>query len=138
MKYIVIKQGVFGYVAGPNKPVIAKTPKDPPVPVEDKLAERLVTAMVAQYADPVTETDNEQDPPADGSEYSEAMTREQLNEIAKNYGIEAPGKIKGGKAAVIEAIEAAKAAKEARDDGDDGSAGGNTEQPPAPGLADPV
>lgn len=129
MKDIVITRGVFGYVSEPGKPVIAKTPKDPPFAVEDKLADRLVAAKVAAYAEPAPTTGSEGEGKA---EYSEAMTRDQLNEIAKSYGVEAPDKIKGGKAAVIKAIEAAKAKAAGGGDEDDG------EEPPKPGLAAPV
>lgn len=132
MKNIVITRGVFGYVSAPGKPVIAKTPKDPPFAVEDKLADRLVAAKVAAYAEPAPTTGSEGEGKA---EYSEAMTRDQLNEIAKSYGVESPDKIKGGKAAVIKAIEAAKAAGGGDEDDGDGS---NDEEPPKPGLAAPV
>lgn len=132
MKHIVITRGVFGYVAAPGAPVVAKVPGDPPFAVEDKLADRLVASDVAEYAEPVGAAGSEQDPPAAGAEYSEGMTRDQLNEIAKSYGVEAPDKIRGGKSAVIKAIEEAKA-KGGEDDN-----GGTNEQPPAPGLADPV
>lgn len=139
MKHIVITRGVFGFVAAPGAPVIAKTPKDPPFPVEDKLAARLVAAKVAAYAEPVESTDADLDHDAGGTEYNEGMTRDELNKIAESYGVETPAKIKGGKAAVIEAIEAAKAAKEndGEDDEDDDNSG-TGELPPAPGLAPPV
>lgn len=142
MKTIKITRGVFGYVAAPGKPVIAKTPKDPAFPVEDQIADRLVEKRVAIYVDP--EPTHEDPDPAGGSgdeggavdpaEYSEAMARDKLNEIAKSYGVEAPEKIKGGKAAVIAAIEAAKVDRES--EGSEGEGSGAI--PPAPGVADPV
>lgn len=140
MKTIKITRGVFGYVAAPGKPIIAKTPKDPAFSVEDQIADRLVEKRVAVYVDP-DPTHEDPDPAgatdddaADPAEYSEAMARDKLNEIAKSYGVEAPEKIKGGKAAVIAAIEAAKANRESEDSEGEGSG----ETPPAPGVADPV
>lgn len=140
MKTIKITRGVFGYVAAPGKPIIAKTPKDPAFSVEDQIADRLVEKRVAVYVDP-DPTHEDPDPAgatddgaADPAEYSEAMARDKLNEIAKSYGVEAPEKIKGGKAAVIAAIEAAKATRES----EDGEGEGSGETPPAPGVADPV
>ena len=136
MKNIVITRGVFGYVPTPGAPVIAKTPKDPPFSVEDALAERLVAAEVAAYVDAV-DAGTDQNTTGD-AEYNEGMTRDELNKIAESYGVEAPAKIKGGKAAVIEAIEAAKAKAAEGGNAEDDEVGDTGEQPPAPGLADPV
>lgn len=136
MKKIVITRGVFGYEPTPGAPVIAKTPKDPPFSVEDELAERLVAAEVAAYVD-TADAGTDQDTPGD-TEYNEGMTRDKLNEIAESYGVESPAKIRGGKAAVIEAIEAAKAKAAEVGNADDDEGGDTGEQPPAPGLADPV
>lgn len=141
MKTIKITRGVFGYVEAPGKPVIAKTPRDPAFSVDDAIADRLVEKKVAVYADaapvdPAPAGGEGTEPPA--GEYSEDMTRDKLNEIAKGYGVEAPEKIKGGKAAVIAAIEAAKVKAET-EEGDEGGEGeGSDEIPPAPGVADPV
>lgn len=137
MKNIVITRGVFGYVPTPGAPVVAKTPKDPPFSVEDALAARLVEAEVAAYVD-VAGADTDQDTTTGDAEYNEGMTRDELNKIAESYGIEAPAKIKGGKAAVIEAIEAAKAKAAEGGNAEDDEGGDTGEQPPAPGLADPV
>ena len=136
MKKIVITRGVFGYVPTPGAPVIAKTPKDPPFSVEDALAARLVEAEVAAYVDAVDAGADQNT--TGGAEYNEGMTRDELNKIAESYGVEAPAKIKGGKAAVIEAIEAAKAKAAEGGNAEDDEGGDTGEQPPAPGLADPV
>lgn len=137
MKNIVITRGVFGYVPTPGAPVIAKTPKDPPFSVEDALAARLVAAEVAAYED-AADADTDQDTTTGDAEYNEGMTRDELNKIAESYGIEAPAKIKGGKAAVIKAIEAAKTKATEGGTTEDDEGGDTGDQPPAPGLADPV
>lgn len=146
MKTIKITRGVFGYVEAPGKPVTAKTPRDPAFSVDDAIADRLVEKKVAVYTDTAPVDPAPADPNPAGSEgteppageYSEDMTRDKLNEIAKSYGVEAPEKIKGGKAAVIAAIEAAKVKAET-EEGDEGGEGeGSGETPPAPGVADPV
>lgn len=136
MKKIVITRGVFGYVPTPGAPVIAKTPKDPPFSVEDALAERLVAAEVAAYVDAVDAGTDQNT--TGGAEYNEGMTRDELNKIAESYGVETPAKIKGGKAAVIEAIEEAKAKAAEGGNAEDDEGGDTGEQPPTPGLADPV
>lgn len=119
---IKIVNGVYGRKVG-NR-VVPVTAKDGPIELTPEQEERLVKKGVAVYVDkpkkPVAPIDPPEDPKGIDSEeetdgesaelpaYNEDMTRDQLNEIAKEYGIEEPQKAKN-KAELIAWIDEAAA-----------------------------
>ena len=130
---IQIIAGTFGYYNG--RKVIPITEADGPQQFDPELEERLVKQGVAKYigAAPAASQDLEptdtgaEDPEDEGDElpeYSAEMKLDELKEIAAAYGVDASAMRK--KSDIIEAIEAAK---QEIDDG---------EEPPLPGVADPV
>lgn len=108
--------GVYGH--NENGRVRPVRPGDPPVEVDDAIGTRLVKAGVAaeiveeipQEATIVDADDNELVDSAEFPEYDEYMTRQELEEIALEVGIDA-GELKAAKnkTAIIEMLDEAKA-----------------------------
>ena len=97
MKEIKIISGTFGWNHGTYDLVRAG---DPPITVDDELAQRLVEKGVAEYTaapSPVAEEENTAD--------IEGMSAKELRERAKLYGLNFSAK--ASKAEIIEAIYAA-------------------------------
>lgn len=106
MKEIKIISGTFGWSHGTYDLVRAG---DPPITVDDELAERLVEKGVAEYTaapSPVAE----EAPTVDGVDI-EGMSAKELREFAKQYGLTFSAKV--SKPEIIEAIYAASMSQEA-------------------------
>jgi hypothetical protein len=120
---IKIINGVYGRKVG-NR-VVPVTAKDGPIELTPEQEERLVKKGVAVYVEKPKKEVAPTDPPEDpedigpGEEetdeesvelpaYNEEMTRDQLNEIAMEYGIEEPQKARN-KAELISWIDEAAA-----------------------------
>lgn len=152
---VQITTGTFGYYNG--RKVVPITSADGPQKFDPELEARLVKQGVAKYVDAPagqTETAGGQheepvDTTADLPKYNNRMKIDELKKIAAAYGIDASAMTK--KDEVIKAIDAAKAATEQTTDGagdddehgSDNGEGDNTgsdedEEPPQPGVADPV
>lgn len=80
---IRIKRGTFGYFDG--RKIVPKTKESGPFECDDRLAERLVSQGVAEYADGSADD-------RDGD--LESLKKAQLVEIAEGLGIETAGKTK--------------------------------------------
>lgn len=82
---ISINRGTFGYFDG--RKIVPKTKESGPFECDDRLAERLVSQGVAEYADGTA---------AEGNTDSDlgSMKKAQLVEIAEGLGIETYGKTK--------------------------------------------
>lgn len=144
---VQITTGTFGYYNG--RKVVPITSADGPQKFDPELEARLVKQGIAKYVDAPAgkaETAGEQheDPAnttADLPKYNNRMKLDELKKIAAAYGVDASDMTK--KDEVIKAIDAAKAATEQTDD-DTGTGDGNEhgsgedEEPPQPGVADPV
>jgi len=91
---IKIINGVYGMKVG-NR-VVPVTEKDGPIELAPEKEARLVKKGVAVYVDSPTTDDafpfTPEEPEDKLPEYNEDMTREQLNKIALEYGIEDPQK----------------------------------------------
>lgn len=151
---IQITTGTFGYYNG--RKVVPITSESGPQKFDPELEARLVKQGIAKYIDaPAGQTEtagDQQEETADLPKYNERMKLEELKKIANAYGVDASAMTKKGD--VIKAIEAAKAAAvQAADstsdgedddtgegDGDDTDAdtGDEDEEPPQPGVAEPV
>lgn len=154
---VQITTGTFGYYN--SRKVVPITSADGPQKFDPELEARLVKQGVAKYVDAPagqTETAGGQheepvDTTADLPKYNDRMKLDELKKIAAAYGVDASAMTK--KVEVIKAIDAAKAATEQTaddaDDGDGGEPGAGTgegdntgsdedEEPPQPGVADPV
>lgn len=151
---IQIIKGTFGYYNG--RKVVPITSESGPQKFDPELEARLVKQGIAKYIDaPAGQTETaggQQEETADLPKYNERMKLEELKKIASAYGVDASAMTKKGD--VIKAIEAAKAAAvQAADstsdgedddtgegDGDDTDAdtGDEDEEPPQPGVAEPV
>ena len=114
---IEIIAGVFGLKEGVH--VRAVRPGDDPIEVDDEIAQRLIKGGVAKEikgedvevakSAEAIEDEGEQFP-----EYSEKMTRAQLEEIAEQVGVDADlMKAAETKAQLIELIDEVKAEQEA-------------------------
>ena len=112
MKEIKIISGTFGWSHGTYDLVRAG---DPPITVDDELAERLVEQGVAEYTaapspgteepfTPDTEDETEDEPTEDGVDI-EGMSAKELRELAKQYGLAFSANV--SKPEIIEAIYAA-------------------------------
>ncbi|WP_287827061.1 transposase [Oscillibacter sp.] len=155
---VQITTGTFGYYNG--RKVVPITSADGPQKFDPELEARLVKQGIAKYVDAPagqTETAGRQheepvDTTADLPKYNDRMKLDELKKVASAYGVDASAMTKKGE--VIKVIEAAKAATEQTDDGTDegdddehGSGGADEgdnagsdedEEPPQPGVADPV
>ena len=112
---IKIIAGVFGHRNG--KRVEAVRAGDPPIEVEDELAQRLIRQGVAEAVE-VKATEQAQAEDEDEGEafpeYSDKMSRAKLEAIAKEVGINEDAiKEAENKAALIELLDDAKADFEA-------------------------
>lgn len=91
---IKIINGVYGMKVG-NR-VVPVTEKDDPIKLAPEKEARLVKKGVAVYVDSPTTDDafpfTPEEPEDKLPEYNEDMTREQLNKIALEYGVEDPQK----------------------------------------------
>lgn len=126
---IQILAGVYGH--NENGHVRPVRPGDPPIKVDDKIGARLVKAGVAaelvdevpKEATIVDENDNELAPDIvadDFPEYDEYMTRQELEEIALEVGIDAAElKEAKNKKAIIKLLDDARAEFEEDDDAPD-------------------
>lgn len=126
---IQILAGVYGH--NENGHVRPVRPGDPPIKVDDKIGARLVKAGVAaelvdevpKEATIVDENDNELEPDTvadDFPEYDEYMTRQELEEIALEVGIDAAElKEAKNKKAIIKLLDDARAEFEEDDDAPD-------------------
>lgn len=126
---IQILAGVYGH--NENGHVRPVRPGDPPIKVNDKIGARLVKAGVAaelvdevpKEATIVDENDNELAPDTvadDFPEYDEYMTRQELEEIALEVGIDAAElKEAKNKKAIIKLLDDARAEFEEDDDAPD-------------------
>lgn len=120
---IKIINGVYGRKVG-NR-VVPVTAKDGPIELTPEQEERLVKKGVAVYVDKPKKEAAPIDPPEDPEDieleeeetdeesvelpaYNEDMTRDQLNEIAIEYGVEEPQKARN-KAELIAWIDEAAA-----------------------------
>lgn len=115
---IKIIAGVFGHRNG--KRVEAVRAGDPPIEVEDELAQRLIRQGVAEAVE-VKATEQAQAEDEDEGEafpdYSDKMSRAKLEAIAKEVGIDEDAiKEAENKAALIELLDDAKADFEAESD----------------------
>lgn len=115
---IKIIAGVFGHRNG--KRVEAVRAGDPPIEVEDELAQRLICQGVAEAVE-VKATEQAQAEDEDEGEafpdYSDKMSRAKLEAIAKEVGIDEDAiKEAENKAALIELLDDAKADFEAESD----------------------
>ena len=120
---IQIIAGTFGYYNG--RKVIPITEADGPQKFDPELEARLVKQGVAKYIGAAPA--NQQEPEDECGElpaYKSEMKLDELKQIAAAYGVDASAMRK--KSDIIEAIEAAK---QEIDDG---------EEPPLPGVAEPV
>lgn len=155
---VQITTGTFGYYNG--RKVVPVTSADGPQKFDPELEARLVKQGIAKYVDAPadqTETAGEQHEEttnitADLPKYNDRMKIDELKKVASAYGVDASAMTKKGE--IIKAIEAAKAATEqtndGTDDGDDDGPGTSAddegdnagsdedEEPPQPGVADPV
>ena len=117
---IKILAGVFGHRE--NGRVKAVKAGDPPINVDEAIAERLIKAGVAELVDEpqkiadqtYVETESETETVDEFPEYDAKMTRAQLNRIAEQVGID-PDEIKDAetKADIIALLDEAKADYEA-------------------------
>ena len=117
---IKILAGVFGHRE--NGRVKAVKAGDPPIKVDEAIAERLIKAGVAELVDEPqkiadqtdVETEAETETVDEFPEYDAKMTRAQLNRIAEQVGID-PDEIKDAetKADIIALLDEAKADYEA-------------------------
>lgn len=117
---IKILAGVFGHRE--NGRVKAVKAGDPPINVDEAIAERLIKAGVAELVDETqkiadqtdVETESETETVDEFPEYDAKMTRAQLNRIAEQVGID-PDEIKDAetKADIIALLDEAKADYEA-------------------------
>lgn len=116
---IKIIAGVFGHRNGAR--VEAVRAGDPPIEVENELAQRLIRQGVAEAVE-VKETEQAQavedeDEGEAFPEYSDKMSRAKLEAIAKEVGIDEDAiKEAENKAALIELLDDAKADFEAESD----------------------
>ncbi len=156
---VQITTGTFGYYNG--RKVVPITSADGPQKFDPELEARLVKQGVAKYVDAPagqTETTGGQheettNTPTDLPKYNDRMKLDELKKVASAYGVDASAMTKKGE--VIKAIEAAKAATAqtadsagagdgdngGTDDGtgeDDNAGSDEDEEPPQPGVADPV
>lgn len=103
---IKIVNGVYGMKVG-NR-VVPVTEKDGPIELTPEKEARLVKKGVAVYVDKPTTDDafpfTPEEPEDKLPEYNEDMTREQLNKIALEYGVEDPQKARN-KAELISWID---------------------------------
>lgn len=117
---IKILAGIFGHRE--NGRVKAVKAGDPPINVDEAIAERLIKAGVAELVDEPqkiadqtdVETESETETVDEFPEYDAKMTRAQLNRIAEQVGID-PDEIKDAetKADIIALLDEAKADYEA-------------------------
>jgi hypothetical protein len=123
VKNIKITNGTYGYRAPGVRAVEPKRPGDPPFPLEDDKAERLVSLGVAAYAD----AEDAEKTPADESEsglpdggnvkpYDSDTKADELRALMKECGLTA--KIGMTKADMIAALDECFAEKESDDDGE--------------------
>lgn len=93
MVRIRITAGVFGWNRGQSYDLVKAG--DPPIEVDEALAQRLVTKGVAEYVTPSTQPDEEPaaEPTAEpdeepaGKAYHIGMTAKELREIGESYGL---------------------------------------------------
>ncbi len=99
---IRIKDTTFGLVV--NGIVKPKTPKDPPFPVEDDVARRLIGLGFAEAVDgEIPNEESEEDVLSGKPEYSDANTKSELQAIAKEFGVEISDK--ASKAEIIAELD---------------------------------
>lgn len=118
---IEILAGVYGHRVGER--VVAVRAGEPPIEVDEAIAERLIRAGVARRVEEEPETaaeakpvvEDEAEEPDEGfPEFSEKMTRAELEAVAREVGLEEK-EIKGAqnKGDLIDLLDQAKADYEA-------------------------
>jgi hypothetical protein len=142
MKNIKIINGTYGYRAPGVRAVEPKRPGDPPFPLEDDKAERLVSLGVAAYADaedgsdsPTRKKRRRTKDGGDGKPYGPDTKADELRALMKECGLTV--KIGMTKADMIAALDEYFAEKESGDDVEEDD-DGEEDEPPDLNPEDPV